>query len=245
MPAAATALTGAIVMVPAGVHRPFYPSPDQEQVQVDAFAMDATPVTRAEFAAFVATAPSWRSDRVVRLLADVRYLSDWPDPLDPGTSIDPQAPVTQVSWHAARAYCQAAGGDLPTVLQWEYAADATVDRAHGARTDPQVLAAILAWYAEGRDAAPRAVGQGPPSAYGLYDMHGLIWEWTQDFNSVLIAADTRESGDQDRLRFCGAGAVSAIDPSDYASFMRFAFRSSVKADSTTRDLGFRCAYPQP
>lgn len=42
-------------------------------------------------------------------------------------------------------------------------------------------------------------------------------------------------------RFCGAGAVTAADKNDYASFMRIAFRSSLKAGYTAGSLGFRCA----
>lgn len=237
--AGAAALLGSVVPIPAARHRPFYPSPDQDTVQVEAFRMDAVPVTQAAFAAFVAAHPRWRRDRVPRLLADERYLAGWSGPTEPG--LDPNAPVTQVSWHAARAYCKAQGGDLPTVHQWELAADATPTAAQGGRADPATLERILAWYGRG-SAPPPPVGQGQPNVHGVHDLHGLVWEWTEDFNSLLIAADTREGGEEDRLRFCGAGAVSALDPADYASFMRFAFRSSLGADSTTQDLGFRCVY---
>ena len=238
---AALTLVGLTVQVPAGAHVPFYPSAGQETVQVDAFRMDAVPVTHAELLAFVQAHPTWQRGRVKRLFADERYLSAWAGPTDLGP-LDPLSPATELSWHAARAYCRAQGGDLPTVHQWEHAADATADAPTGARQDPATLSLILDWYGRG-NSPPGPVGQGRPDLNGLYDMHGLIWEWTLDFNSLLIASDGREGGDQDRMRFCGAGAISAVDPSDYASFMRFAFRSSLKADSTTRDLGFRCAYP--
>lgn len=242
-PAAASALLGAVVLVPAGTHAPFYPSPGQETVQVAAFELDTTPVTVGEYRAFLEAEPRWQKGEVKRLFADERYLDRWVGPANPG-ALDPLSPVTQVSWHAARAYCLAQGGDLPTVLQWEHAADATATAPTGARADADTLSHILAWYGRG-GTAPGPVGQGTPNLYGLHDLHGLVWEWSLDFNSLLIASDTREGGDQDRMRFCGAGAISAIDPSDYASFMRFAFRSSLKADSTTQDLGFRCAYDLP
>lgn len=235
------ALLAAVVTVPGGEHRPFYPSEGQETVQVEAFDMDATPVTVGEYRAFLEQSPAWRKGAVKSLFADQHYLARWAGPADPG-ALDPASPATQVSWHAARAYCESRGGRLPTVTEWEYAADATADAPHGARSDPRVLQRILAWYARG-DVVPGPVGRDTPTVYGLHDQHGLVWEWTEDFNSLLIAADTRESGEQDRLRFCGAGAVSAIDPADYASFMRFAFRSSLTASSTTQDLGFRCVYP--
>jgi formylglycine-generating enzyme required for sulfatase activity len=42
-------------------------------------------------------------------------------------------------------------------------------------------------------------------------------------------------------RFCGAGAATAADATDYATFMRYAFRSSLRASYTVRNLGFRCS----
>ena len=56
----------------------------------------------------------------------------------------------------------------------------------------------------------------------------------------VIAEDGRSAGDQNAL-FCGSGGARAIDPSDSATFMRYAFRSSLKARYTVRNLGFRCA----
>lgn len=240
---ASGAIAALIVAIPAGTHTPFYPSSEEErEIAVPAFRLDATPVTQGELLAFVQTHSEWRRDRVPRLLADARYLEGWEGPEDLG-SIAPGAPATQVSWHAARAYCASMGGDLPTVTQWEYAADATATGPHGARKDPATLTAMLDWYGQGGATRPGPVGQSPPNHYGLFDMFGLVWEWTLDFNSLLVADDAREAGDEEQLRFCGAGAISSADAEDYASFMRFAFRSSLVAASTTGHLGFRCAYP--
>jgi sulfatase modifying factor 1 len=234
---AAAALPG-VVSIPGGEHRPFYPpSPEQQLIQVAPFRLDATPVTNAEYLAFLGEHPEWQDPP--EILAEDRYLQSWTSPGELG-QLDPQAPVTDVSWHAARAYCQARGGDLPTVTEWEFAADATTTQASGARKDPATLALILDWYAERGDIGP--VRQREPDVHGVYDMHGLVWEWTLDFNSQLISGDAREAGDADRVRFCGAGALDATDPEDYASFMRFAYRSSLTANATTSNLGFRCAY---
>jgi sulfatase modifying factor 1 len=235
-------LGGARAAVDAGQHTPFYPPTEgQESVEVAAFTMDVTPVTNAEFAAFIKDNPKWARDAVPAVFAESGYLSEWSGPADFGV-LHPDHPVTAVSWFAARAYCQAAGGDLPTVYQWEYAADATATAPHGARRDPDTLALILAWYGAGPGARLRPVGQGAPNFWGIEDLHGLVWEWTLDFNSLLISADIRESGEGENLRFCGAGALSARDVEDYASFMRFAMRSALGASFTTDNLGFRCAY---
>ncbi|MCP4810684.1 MAG: formylglycine-generating enzyme family protein [Proteobacteria bacterium] len=231
------------VLVPAGVHTPFYPaSEDELEVPVEAFLLDSTQVTNAEFASFVAEHPRWEQGAVVALFADDLYLSHWEGPSSPGAEVAPRSPVTHVSWHAARAYCEAQNGRLPTVTEWEFAADATETGAHGGRKDEATLQRILDWYALGADAQLRDVGSGPANVYGVHDLHALVWEWTEDFNSMLVASDARESGDGENLRFCGAGALSAADAEDYATFMRSAFQSSLKADYTTSSLGFRCAY---
>jgi sulfatase modifying factor 1 len=239
---AVAAVWAAPVQVGAGTHTPFYPpSGGQTEVPIAAFRMDATPVTVGEYRAFVEADPAWQKGAPPVILADEGYLSAWAGPADPGALSD-ALPVTGVSWFAARAYCRAVGGDLPTVFPWVYAADATADAPAGGRKDQATLARILAWYGEGPGASLRPVGQGTPSYWGLYDMHGLVWEWTLDFNSLLVSADVREAGEAEDLRFCGAGALSARDVEDYASFMRFAMRSALKAAYTTEALGFRCAY---
>jgi formylglycine-generating enzyme required for sulfatase activity len=85
------------------------------------------------------------------------------------------------------------------------------------------------------------VGTNQANYWGVQDLHGLVWEWVLDFNSSMLATDPRRAGDRDRLAFCGGGAIGATDQADYPSFMRVAFRSSLRAEYTTHNLGFRCA----
>jgi formylglycine-generating enzyme required for sulfatase activity len=56
-----------------------------------------------------------------------------------------------------------------------------------------------------------------------------------------VSSDSRNQGDPDKLKFCGAGALSVSDRDDYAVLMRLAMLSSLEADYTTANLGFRCA----
>ena len=77
----------------------------------------------------------------------------------------------------------------------------------------------------------------------MRDLHGLVWEWVDDFNALLVSADNREQGDPDLLRFCGAGAITLQQRDNYAVLMRIAMLSSLKAADTTANLGFRCAKP--
>jgi formylglycine-generating enzyme len=210
-------------------------------VAVQPFAMRAMPVTAAEFAAFVRAHPEWQRDRVASLFAEKRYLLSWASAVEPGPKIAPQSPVTDVSWFAAKAFCETEDARLPTWLEWEYVAAADTSR-RDARADPAWRRQILAWYERPGTAQLSAVG-GKPDVYGVSDVHGLVWEWVDDFNALFIAGDSRTQGDPDLLKFCGAGAINIIDRDSYAVVMRIALLSSLNAADTTSSLGFRCVRP--
>jgi formylglycine-generating enzyme len=175
-----------------------------------------------------------------RVRAEDRYLSHWAGTLDLGAHAQPQQPVVWVSWFAASAYCKAQGAHLPSWSQWELAAAADDTRAD-ARDDPAWRERILAWYAQPSRQALAAVGAQRPNVYGVRDLHGLVWEWTDDFSALLVSADNRNQGDPDRLKFCGAGALAINDRDNYAVLMRVAMLSSLEAADATANLGFRCA----
>lgn len=223
------------VRVGPGTYRPAVQlSAREDAIEVGAFLLDREPVTNAEFLAFVAANETWRRDRVRTLFADRDYLALWASPTLLGT-VRPRAPVVQVSWFAARAYCAWRGGRLPTEAEWELAAAAD-ERRKVAGSDSALDAKILAWYAEPATTALRDVG-GAANAWGVRDIHGLVWEWVDDYNAALIGADSRDSS----MQLCGASSA-ARTPDAYAAFLRTAFRSSLQARFTTPSLGFRCAY---
>lgn len=241
LPADAGAAENPMARVDGGIYRPvFPPSPAEKEIRVEPFLLDVTPVTNGAFLAFVTRHPKWRRGSVARLFADSSYLSHWEGPLSLGKEAGRDQPVVHVSWFAAKAFCEASGKRLPSESEWEFAAAAD-DKAVDARQDPAFTAKILGWYARPGSQELPPVGQTEPNLWGVRDLHGVVWEWVADFNNTLVSSDSRESGDPDMSRFCGAGAVSAADKNDYASFMRIAFRSSLKAPWTTANLGFRCA----
>jgi len=204
-------------------------------IEVPAFFVDRLPVTRRQYAEFVRLRPEWRRSRVAPVVADAHYLEDWVSDLDAGERVPLDAPVTGVSWFAANAYCRWKGKELPSVEQWERVA------AGGGKDMGGTRDRILEWYSRSGTEPLRGVGRGAPNAYGVYDMHGLIWEWTLDFSSALISTENRDPGEKDDPQFCGSGSLGVADPSDYATFMRYAMRNSLRANYTTGSLGFRCA----
>lgn len=222
--------------VPDGVYLPLY-SPDTAAVRVRSFRLDRHPVTRAQFAAFVAAHPRWQRSQVRPVFADRHYLPDWAADLVPGG--DPDAPVTGVSWFAARSYCQALDRRLPTVDEWEYVARASETDAD-AMSDPVHKRRVLDLTT--RRGGPRAAVRSTfRNLYGVWDMHGLVWEWVRDFNTVTVGTDSRSTSTRDAQLFCASSAEGATDNDNYAAFLRHAFRASLQGRSTASSLGFRCA----
>lgn len=230
-----------MVLVPGGPHQPFFRSPEEAAVvTVEPFFLDALPVTNARYLEFVRENPKWRRSQVKRLFADAEYLRFWADDLDLGAGVEAEAPVTQVSWFAAKAYCAWRGGRLPTQDEWEHAASAGYTLKDG-KADLEHRAAMARWYSTPAPERLPAVGQGRPNFYGIYDLHGLAWEWVSDFNTLMVTGDARGDTGIERLLFCGGGAQNARDRGDFMAFMRHGFRSSLKAGYTVHNLGFRCA----
>ena len=232
------------VPLPGGEFEPLFGADaGTTTVHVAPFRIDVNPVTNAEFFAFTLAHTEWTPGRVNARLADRQYLSHWTAAA--GATAHPSAqemdrPVTNVSWHAADAFCRAQGGLLPTVFQWEFAAAASRTRPD-ARKDPAFIGEILAWYSRPfRLEDLQAVGIGPVNFYGVRDLHRLVWEWTDDFDSPRFA--TAGGRGETDARSCGAGAYGAQGVEDYAAFMRFALRSSLQSEYTSVSLGFRCAY---
>jgi len=237
---AATADAAEYASLPGGVFASVLPADaNNADVKVAPFRLRLEPVTNAELLAFVKAHPEWRRDRIASVFAEPRYLAKWAAADALGTDAKPDQPVTQVSWFAAQAFCASEGARLPSWSEWEFAAAADATRTD-ARSDPAWRAAILNWYAQPSTQALANVG-GAANVYGVHNLHGLVWEWVDDFNALLVASDSRDQNDPDRLRFCGAGALNLRDRDNYAVLMRIALLSSLKAANTTANLGFRCA----
>jgi formylglycine-generating enzyme required for sulfatase activity len=233
------------VLVPAGEFKSALRYEDTSgPVRIHEFRLMRTPVSNGQFLAFVRAHPEWQRGHAPPALAERRYLTLWAAALEPGVAARPNQPVTWVSWFAAHSYCEAQGARLPTWLEWEYVASADATR-RDARADPAWRETILEWYSRPSNDTLPEVGLGPANVYGIQDLHGLVWEWIEDASALLVASDNREQGAADKLRFCGAGALSTDDRENYAILMRVAMLSSLAAADATGNLGFRCAQDAP
>src|SRR5690606_17624711 len=109
-------------VVKGGAYIPLY-GETENLVEVKSFLMDIYPVTNAEYLTFVKAYPDWKKSKVKGLFADKSYLSNWEN--DEKYNGLPNAPVTNVSWFAAKKYCECQGKRLPTIDEWELAAMAS------------------------------------------------------------------------------------------------------------------------
>lgn len=225
-------------LIEGGTFVPLYGSDSAEAV-ISAFYLDTYPVTNEEFRQFVIKYPKWKRSQVKRLFANHNYLNRWENDTTLGSQAPKDAPVTTVSWYAAKDYCACLGKRLPTMDEWEFVAMASETKAN-AQTDSIFNQRIVRGY-EIPKTYLKPVGSTYKNFWGVYDMHGLVWEWTSDFNSVLISGESRQDKSTDRDLFCGSASVNATNLMDYAAFMRYAFRGSVKANYSILNLGFRCA----
>jgi len=99
---------------------------------------------------------------------------------NPSRFINPAHPVEQVNYYDVQKFAQKSGGEcrLPTEAEWEYAARGGVDSRYywGNMMDE-----TYAWFADNSANTTHPVGEKPANQYGLYDMLGNVWEWTEDW----------------------------------------------------------------
>lgn len=237
LPAAEKAPPPGMAAIPGGSYKPLYAKKAKPR-GVEPFFIDAAQVTNAQFLDFVTKNPAWRRSQIKTTLADKNYLIHWRGDVDPGDEKTLAAPVVNVSWFAAKAYCEAQGKRLPTQDEWEFVARADATRLD-ASTDQAFLRLLLEWYSKPASGPLPPVTDGVLNVHGVRGLHGLVWEWVHDFNSTMVVGDSRGDGSLERKLFCGAGSLLAADVSNYAAFMRYAFRSSLKGDYCVASLGFR------
>ena len=159
-------------------------------VYVDAFYIDAYPVTNADYKKFVDANPEWQKHRIPEKYHDGNYLALWNRNDYP--SDEAEHPVVYVSWYAAMAYAQWAGKRLPTEVEWEKAArGGLVGKKYPWGDTEDISKAFTQMWEQPPETVP--VGQYPPNDYGLYDMTGSVWQWCLDPYNIFFSVESSEA----------------------------------------------------
>ena len=187
----------------------------------EAFSMDVTEVTNADYQEFVLENPEWQKGGTkAKVDADGNYLKLWNGNDYPTEKAD--HPVVYVSWYAAAAYAAWAEKRLPTEAEWEKAArGGLVGEKYPWVGSIDATKANYDWNIG--DTVP--VKQYPKNGYGLYDMAGNVWEWCDDVYE----------GDADSRVLRGGSWL------DSARFLRVSTRGWSTRTFTSNYIGFRCA----
>ncbi len=195
----------------------------QHQVTVSPFYMSKYEVTQAQ----------WRA--VATKLSKIKIALK----PDPSNFKEDKLPVEQVSWEEAVEFCdrlsKATGKTyrLPTEAEWEYACRAGTTGPYAGNLDE------MGWYGNNSGNKTHPVGTKQPNGFGLYDMHGNVWEWCMDwysenYYSQSPSADpTGPSTGSDRV-FRGGSWFNGL-----AQYCRSAIRGGGAPDDRGHDLGFR------
>ena len=227
-----------MIFIKEGTYIPLFKSENikDEGVKVNSFFISKYPITNTMFKNFIENNKKWSINNIEKIFADKNYLSHWKEEKFENIK---DLPVVNISWFAADAYCSHIGARLPTIDEWEYVASSSKKEQIG-KNDPNFLQNILDWYLSSQTKKIVNVDLMDDNYWGVSGMHGIIWEWVYDFNRVIILNTDAEGGGLEEILYCGATAINAIDPADYVTFMRFAFRNSLEANYTMSYLGFRC-----
>jgi formylglycine-generating enzyme required for sulfatase activity len=156
---------------------------------------------------------------------------------------DPNRPVEQVSWDDAQSFIrkinereEAFPCRLPREAEWEYACRAGTRTRYSFGNDAGQLG-DHAWYGKNAGGETHPVGQREPNAWGLYDMHGNVWEWVQDrygkYPSGAVTDPTGPLVGPSRVVRGGSWSCSA-------QLVRAAVRREERPGVRDGSLGFRC-----
>jgi len=210
------------------------------RVKLDGFEISATPVTQAQYKAVMGAKPSYFKEKGHKDAAEL--------------------PVENVSWNDAMVFCEQltklAKGKyrftLPTEARWEYA-------CHAGTTTPFNTGENLTTEQANYDGNypylnnPKGkylekitpVGSYPPNGWGLYDMHGNVWEWCMDWYGKKYYDECKNKGIVENPAGPETGSRLVLRGGSWGNYglrCRSANRSNFSPDDRNGDIGFRLVF---
>ncbi|WNV03775.1 formylglycine-generating enzyme family protein [Candidatus Methylospira mobilis] len=149
-------------------------------------------------------------------------------------------PVTSVNWHEAQVFAERLSARtgkkyrLPTEAEWEYACRAGEQRDFCGGDDP----GKAAWYGNTEGGAQK-IGLKQPNAWGLYDMSGNVWEWTQDCKHADYNGAPADGSAWVDAGGCGSRILRGGSWLSGSQYSRAALRFAFSPEYRSGDFGFR------
>jgi formylglycine-generating enzyme len=235
-------------------------------VRVAAFALSKTEITRGQFAEFVKQTKYYAGDKCWTL-EEGKFADRNGNWLKPGYPQNDKHPATCINWNDAQAYAQWLSQKtgkqyrLPTEAEWEYAARGKTSRSRYWGDNPNAacryanvtdktakakIPATIAWLSHDcidHFAYTAPVGSFKANAFGLKDMLGNVWEWTED-----VYHDNYNDAPSDGSAWQGEGTKHALrggswnsDPQNVRAAVRYSNKTLVRFSF----FGFRLARKLP
>jgi MinD-like ATPase involved in chromosome partitioning or flagellar assembly/energy-coupling factor transporter ATP-binding protein EcfA2 len=220
-----------------GLGRPDHPGLELVDIPAGSFVMGSPEGVGDddEHPAHPVTLGAFRLGRTAVTVAQYQHFD--PQHICPG---GPTHPVTEVSWYEALLFAAWLGGRLPTEAEWEYACRAGTATAWSFG-DEEADLERHAWYRKNSGGQTHPVAEKLPNPWGLYDLHGNVWEWCQDD----LRTYTEEPATDPRGEPGGRRAVRVGSWWDDADRCRSAVRGRWWPWDRDGDLGFRVLLPAP
>ena len=169
--------------------------------------------------------------------------------VNPSSNKGRPLPVENVSWDDVQLFIQKLNAvtgmryRLPTEAEWEYAARAGSTTAYSFGDDASQLG-LYAWFTTNSDGKTHPVGEKQANNFGLYDMHGNVWEWVQDCYVANYAGAPADGSAVVQEAPC-LHVLRGGSWNDDSVNLRSATRSWYNPGRRSFDLGFRLAKTLP
>ena len=164
------------------------------------------------------------------------------------TTLPDKRPVERVSWNDIKggsgfidtlSFLIGETFDLPTEAEWEYCCKAgtSTNYSYGSTADGAYM-----WYFANSGTQTKDVGAGLPNPWGLYDMHGNVWEWCLDYGSLTYYQTCYDAGTVSDPKGPLSGSQRVIRGGAWgetASYCRSSNRGATSQDAAADHLGFR------
>lgn len=150
------------------------------EVSVDSFYISKYEITNYQFAYFLKEYKSATVKSGPYMGEPLYYECNWGIQEGEAVAGYELHPAIYITWYGAQAYCQWAGGRLPTEKEWEFAARGGVASNYNNLYSGSMEMDSVGWYNANSGGKPHQVGTRHPNELGIYDMSGNVWEWCSD-----------------------------------------------------------------